>query len=266
MTDDKIADDIVGIWKQYKQHKDAPTKERIVLHYLHLVKYIASRLKVHFPPQVELDDLMSSGIIGLLDAIEKFDVDRGLKFETYAMARIRGAIIDELRNLDWAPRSVRKKEHELETAYDKLERELGRVATDEELARFLHIDQAELHGLFGQINTSIFLSLDDLVSMGGNDADTTRRINLLKSHDRNNPDLLLHLRQVQEILGKAIDSLPEKIKQMISLYYYEDLNLKEIGEVLGISESRVCQIHSQGMLLLRNKLKKLKHELLADYA
>jgi RNA polymerase sigma factor for flagellar operon FliA len=266
MTASPPTDDITATWKQYKTHHDAKAKERIVHHYLHLVKYIASRLKIHFPPQVELDDLMSSGIIGLLDAIEKFDLGRGLKFETYAMARIRGAIIDELRNLDWAPRSVRKKEHELETAYTKLERELGRVATDEEVARDLHIDMDELQGLFSQISTSVFLSLDDLVSMGGSDADTTRRINLLKTSDRHHPDLMLHLRQVQEILGKAIDSLPEKIKQMISLYYYEDLNLKEIGEVLGISESRVCQIHSQGMLLLRHKLKKLKTELLTNYA
>jgi RNA polymerase sigma factor for flagellar operon FliA len=266
MTTERKAEDLTAVWRQYKGTKDARAKERIVNHYLHLVKYIAGRLKVHFPPQVDVNDLVSSGIIGLLDAIEKFDVDRGLKFETYAMARIRGAIIDELRNLDWAPRSVRKREHELEDAYAVLERKLGRTATDEEVAKELAVGVEELHELFAQINTSVFMSLDDLVSLGGSDADTTRRLSLIKGHDRQDPDLLVHLRQVREILGRAIDGLPDKVKQMVSLYYYEDLNLKEIGAVLGVSESRVCQIHSQAILLLRQKLKKLKHELLASYA
>jgi RNA polymerase sigma factor for flagellar operon FliA len=265
MKGDPPAPDIASAWRQYKATKDPQAKERIVHHYLHLVKYIADRLRVHFPPQVQVDDLVSSGIIGLLDAIEKFDLARGLKFETYAMARIRGAIIDELRNLDWAPRSMRKKEHELEDAYTKLERALGRTATDDEVARELAIDVEELHGLFAQINTAVFMSLDDLVTMGDNDADTTRRLNLIKSHDRHHPDMQVHLRQVRELLGRAIDTLPAKVKQMVALYYYEDLNLKEIGRVLGISESRVCQLHSQAMLLLRQKLKSHKHELLASY-
>lgn len=257
--------DTVILWRRFKGSSDRAAKEELVNRYLHLVKYIAGRLKVNFPPQVEYDDLMSSGIIGLLDAIEKFDPERGLKFETYAMSRIRGAIIDELRHLDWAPRSVRKKGHDLEETYRKLERELGRTATDSEVADAMNIDTSELHRLMGQLSSAVFMSLDDFVAIG-KESDTVRRINTVEDDVRTHADELLHGKQVQKILGKAIDGLPEKVRLMISLYYFEDLNLKEIGEVLGVSESRVCQIHTQAMLQLRSKLDDLKHDLLNSYA
>ena len=259
------SEDITGLWGRFKKDNDQSAKEALIHHYLHLVKYIAGRLKINFPPQVEYDDLVSSGIIGLLDAIDKFDPDRGLKFETYAMTRVRGAIIDELRNLDWAPRSVRKKGHDLENTYVRLERELGRTATDGEVADAMGIGVQELHGLLSQLSTTAMTSLDDFISIG-KDSDTTRRINTVESKAADSPDEVLHGRQVTEILAKAIDSLPEKIKIMISLYYYEDLNLKEIGEVLGVSESRVCQIHTQAMVMLRGKLDDLKNDLLSSRA
>jgi len=248
------------VWVDYKQTKNSIAKEEIINHYLHLVKYIASRLKVNYPAHVELGDLVSSGILGMLDAIDKFDLERGLKFETYAMSRIRGAIIDELRNLDWAPRSVRKKASDIENTYVKLQKEFGRVATENEVADDLDINVSELNITISQVNNSAFLSLDEYISIGS-DRENINRLAIIEDEKAEKPDFELHKQQVKDILGKCIEELPKKIKQMVALYYFENLNLKEIGEVLGVSESRVCQIHSQAMLMLRGKLKNFHQEL-----
>jgi len=251
---------IDAVWIDYKQTKNPVAKEEIINHYLHLVKYIASRLKVNYPAHVELGDLVSSGILGLLDAIDKFDLERGLKFETYAMSRIRGAIIDELRNLDWTPRSVRKKASDIENTYVKLQKEYGRVATNDEVASDLEINVSDLNITIAQVNNSAFLSLDEYISVG-NDRENINRLAIIEDEKAEKPDIELHKQQVKDILGRSIDELPKKIKQMVALYYFENLNLKEIGEVLGVSESRVCQIHSQAMLILRGKLKNFHQEL-----
>ena len=232
---------------------DRRTKEKLIIEYSPLIKFIAQKIAVRLPSNIELDDLVSSGVIGLMDAIDKYDPNRDNKFKTYAEFRIRGAILDELRAQDWVPRSIREKAKQLERAHSRLEQQLGRLPTEDELIEELKISKEEYVELLNQVKSVSILSLDEAGSF--NSSDRKNIMNLLDSCKVPNPISELNLKGVKEIVTKAIESLPEKQRLVLSLYYYEDLNLKEIGDVLDVTESRVSQLHTQAIMWLRRKLK-----------
>jgi RNA polymerase sigma factor for flagellar operon FliA len=227
-------------------------RNELVLTYTPLIKYIAARLASRLPPQVSLDDLISCGIIGLIDAITKFDLSKNVQFKTYAEFRIKGAMLDELRALDWVPRSIRNKITNLEHAYETLEKKLGRPAKDEEVARQLHLDLDGFHKLLDETKSVSFMDIELL-------KEKTPEINggfsALLNDTEGDPFSTLSLAQIRDMLAKAIGELPEKEKLVISLYYFEELTMKEIGEVLSYTESRISQMHSKAVLRLRTKLK-----------
>lgn len=239
------------LWQKYVSKPDRATREKLIMEYLPLVKYVVGRMAVTLPPTVDSDDLMGYGVMGLIAAIERFNPDRGFKFETFAVSRIRGAIIDELRSQDWLPRSVRQKAKEMETAIRGLEHQLGRTASDEELAGAMGVKVDDLPKNLSEIVAPV-LSLDDLVSMG----DDGQKISWLDTlpDERMGPAGVFDQEEMVEILGQAIDALPEREKLLITLYYHEGLTLKEIGQVLTVTESRVCQLHSQAVGRLRTKI------------
>ncbi|MBI2881383.1 MAG: FliA/WhiG family RNA polymerase sigma factor [Candidatus Tectomicrobia bacterium] len=236
---------------------DAEARNRFIEEFAPRVRYIASRIASRLPSHVDLGDLISCGVIGLIDAIEKFDPSKNVKFETYAEFRIRGAILDELRNLDWVPRSVRQKAAQLEKAYEGLERRMGRPATEEEVAQTLNLSIEGVHDLIGEVNGVTVLSLDELRELGFQEDSDSAAIESLAS-EVNNPGRSLAFQQVRRVLADAIDALPEKEKLVLSLYYYEELTMKEIAQVLEITESRVSQIHTKAVLRLRGRLRALK--------
>lgn len=239
------------LWQKYVSKPDRATREKLIMEYLPLVKYVVGRMAVTLPPTVDSDDLMGYGVMGLIAAIERFNPDRGFKFETFAVSRIRGAIIDELRSQDWLPRSVRQKAKEMEAAIRGLEHQLGRTASDEELAGAMGVKVDDLPKNLSEIVAPV-LSLDDLVSMG----DDGQKISWLDTlpDERMGPAGVFDQEEMVEILGQAIDALPEREKLLITLYYHEGLTLKEIGQVLTVTESRVCQLHSQAVGRLRTKI------------
>lgn len=242
--------------KKYKEGTkkvDKRTKEKLILEYAPLIKFIAQKIAVRLPSNIEFDDLVSSGVIGLMDAIDKYDPTRDNKFKTYAEFRIRGAILDELRAQDWVPRSVREKAKQLERAHVRLEQALGRLPTEDELTSELKISKEEYYELLNQVKSVSILSLDEAGSF--NSSDRKSILSLLESCKIPSPITQLNLKAVKEVVTKAIESLPEKQRLVLSLYYYEDLNLKEIGEVLEVTESRVSQLHTQAILWLRRKLR-----------
>lgn len=242
--------------KKYKdgaRKVDKRTKEKLILEYAPLIKFIAQKIAVRLPSNIEFDDLVSSGVIGLMDAIDKYDPSRDNKFKTYAEFRIRGAILDELRAQDWVPRSVREKAKQLERAHIRLEQQLGRVPTEDEITKELQISKEEYYELLNQVKSVSILSLDEAGSF--NSSDRKSILSLLESCKIPSPIAQLNLKTVKDVVTKAIESLPEKQRLVLSLYYYEDLNLKEIGEVLDVTESRVSQLHTQAILWLKRKLK-----------
>lgn len=229
-------------------------RNEMVIQYSPLIKLIAHRLAMRLPSHIQLDDLMTAGVLGLIDAIEKFDPSRDIKFKTYAEFRIRGAMLDELRAMDWVPRSIRQRSHTLEKSYTELRKKLDREATDEEMADNLGISLNEFHQWLDSVSGMSLLSFEDIKGTNGDFS----REHLLKSFSTNNsesPVDLLELGQLRQLLGKCIDELPTKEKLVISLYYIEELTMKEIGQTLGVSESRVSQIHTKAILKLRSKLK-----------
>lgn len=238
------------------------TREKLVLEYAPLIKYIAQKIAARLPANIELDDLMSSGVIGLMDAIEKYDPTRDNKFKTYAEFRIRGAILDELRAQDWVPRSVREKAKILERCYLKLEQEKGRQATEEEVCQDLGISQNEFHDLLNQVKSVALLSYDDISSFSKSDKRALHGYgdSGVKAATPYNE---VNVAALKKSLANAIKDLPEKQRLVLSLYYYEDLNLKEIGRVLDVTESRVSQLHTQAVLRLKAKLRGQWDELLA---
>jgi len=253
----------IKMWKKYKRTKSQALREDIVKKYLYLVKYVAGRVAIGLPPNVEFNDLVSYGILGLFDAINKYDVSQGNKFETYAVARIRGSIMDELRKLDWAPRLLRKKAREIEKKCKELEEKHGRSASDDELATALNISTDELNGIYSDLNSTTFLSLDE-VWQNDDGNKPISRLQTIEDSLITNQFNYVHQNEVKEILAKAIDELPEKEKLVIVLYYYENLTLREIGEILDVSESRVCQIHTKVVTRLRSHLTRKVGELTLD--
>jgi RNA polymerase sigma factor FliA len=254
MKQDPRTTDLSALWAAYKDNNEQDARERLILNYSPLVKYVAGRLSANLPPTVENADLISYGIFGLIDAIEKFDPARGIKFETYAIARIKGAIIDELRSLDWVPRSVRSHAREIEKAYIALENKLRRVPRDAEVAKEMGISSKELQDIFTKLSYTSVVSFEELWTAGGDRDEKTSLIGTIQDETAEDPVSTFETTEIKDILAGAIDRLPEREKIVIALYYYEGLTLKEIGEVLGVTESRVSQLHTKAVLRLRARL------------
>lgn len=241
--------------KKYKEDPkkiNVKNKDEIIREYAPLIKFIAQKIAVRLPSNIELDDLISAGVIGLMDAIDKYDPTRDNKFKTYAEFRVRGAILDELRSQDWVPRSIRDKAKLLDRTMASLENDLGRAATDEEVAKALNITMEEFYDLVNQVRPVSLLSIDEAQTFSN--VDKKSILNILEGSKLNNPYNQLNLKSVKEVIAQAIEELPERQRLVLSLYYYEDLNLKEIGQVLRVTESRVSQLHAQAVQRLRVKL------------
>jgi len=230
--------------------------EQIVKEYSPMIKYVANRIALRLPPHIEVDDLISVGAIGLMDAIEKYDPSRGAKFKTYAEFRVRGSILDELRSLDWVPRSVRQKASNLDAVSSKLQSKLGRLPEDEEIAKEMGVTLEEFFKTLNETRNMPLLSLEDL-GIARDSGDKQSLLDTLEGRGDVDPQTQMRLTELKNLIAAAIDSLPEKERLMVSLYYYEELTMKEIGEVLGITESRISQIHSKAVYRLRTKLKSL---------
>ncbi len=250
----------VKMWKKFKRTKSPQLREEIVKKYLYLVKYVAGRVAIGLPPNVEFNDLVSYGILGLFDAITKYDVSQGNKFETYAVSRIRGSIMDELRKLDWAPRLLRKRAREIDKKLKELEEKNGRMATDSELAKALNMTTDELNGIYSDLNSTTFLSLDE-VWQNDDGNKPISRLQTIEDSLVTNQFSYVHQNEIKDIMASALEELPEKEKLVVVLYYYENLTLREIGEILDVSESRVCQIHTKVITRLRSHLMKRSGEL-----
>ena len=242
------------LWRRYKSTGDDRARERLVVAYAPLVKYVAGRMGSGLPAHVEEADLISYGLIGLISAIERFDLEREIKFETYAITRIKGAIIDELRSLDWVPRSVRAKAREIERVNAKLEHRLQRAPTDEEMAEELGISVEEFQDSLLQISNSTVVALDELWTVSDASGDQVSLLDTLQDPDSPDPSQVLDATEVKDRLADAIARLPEREKLVIALYYYENLTLREIGEVLGVTESRISQLHTKAVLRLKSRL------------
>ncbi|MBN2554197.1 MAG: RNA polymerase sigma factor WhiG [Spirochaetales bacterium] len=258
MLDGKTEEDL---WRSYKKHRDTRIRDFFVKQYAPLVKYVAGKVAIGMPNNVEFDDLVGFGVFGLFDAIEKFDPDKHVKFKTYAVTRIRGAIFDELRTIDWVPRSVRQKTREVEETIRKLEASVGRAATDEEIAKAMRMNIKDFHNLMLKISGTSVLSLNE-VWYSGEDNDKMSIVESIESPTSLNPDSIVEKEEIKRIIVEAINELPEKEKKVLVLYYYEDLTLKEIGEVLEVTESRISQLHTKAILRLRAKLSHIKKGIL----
>ncbi len=250
------------LWREYRKTAHPAIREQIVKQYAPLIKYVAGKIAVGMPQSVEFDDLIGYGVFGLLDAIEKFDPDKHVKFKTYAITRIRGAIFDELRLLDWVPRSIRRKAREVESIVAGLETMHGRPATDQEIAREMGLTVGALEKLMMKISVTSMLSLNDVWNVGSNYQDKVAIIDNIESPQSMNPDIIVEKDDIQKTIVHAIQELPEKEKKILILYYYEDLTLKEIGAVLGVTESRISQLHTKAIIRLRGKLANIKKGIL----
>jgi RNA polymerase sigma factor for flagellar operon FliA len=242
------------LWSRYKKQGDEKARERLVLAYSPLVKFVAGRMSSGLPAHIEEADLISYGLLGLIGAIERFEPEREIKFETFAVARIKGSIIDELRSLDWVPRSVRAKAREIEAAHSKLERELGRTPTDEEVAKALDMSMDDFQESLIQISNSSLVALDELWAVSDASGDQVSLLDTMRDPSAVDPARELGVSELKDRLAHAISRLPEREKLVVALYYYENLTLREIGEVLGVTESRVSQLHTKAVLRLKARL------------
>ncbi len=243
------------LWNAFRQDPSPKAKEALLVAYLPVVKQVASRMKMSLPHSVHLDDLVGSGIMGLINSVENFNPELGFKFETYAIPRIRGAILDGLRDFDWVPRSIRSKEKLLESTITALENELGRIPTDEEISGRLDLTLSEYHKLVDDVHATTLLSFDRPL---GNDGDSSSSLyDLVADAGNDNPLDMMERKEIRTLLVELINRLPEQDKLVIALYYYEELTLKEIGKVLDISESRVSQIHTKIILSMKTHIKRL---------
>jgi RNA polymerase sigma factor FliA len=248
------ATDTRVLWQEFKRTGDRGLRDRLILTYAPLVKYVAGRLGSGLPAHVEEGDLVSYGLLGLIGAIERFDPERDIKFETYAIARIKGSIIDELRSMDWVPRSVRARARDIERAIADLESRLTRAPTDEEIAAKLGITEEEFQDSLLEISRSSIAALDELWASPGSSGDAVALIDTIEDPTAAEPQSAMAHTEVREALGEAISRLPEREKLVVTLYYYEELTLREIGEVLGVTESRVSQLHTKAILRLKARL------------
>ncbi len=230
------------LWEKYIKTKDSKIKEQLIIEYAQLVKFVAGRLSMYLGSNVEYEDLCGYGVFGLIDAIDKYDLDKGVKFETYASLRIRGSILDNIRKMDWIPRSIRKKQKTIDNAVRKLETEYGRAATDEEISKELEISSDEYYKWIDQTKALAITSLEEYVDQGGES-----RFEPISNSKYGQPEEMAEKEALKELLIKAIDSLSEKEKNVIMLYYYEELTLKEISAIMGVSESRISQLHTKAL-------------------
>jgi RNA polymerase sigma factor FliA len=242
------------LWRRYKGTGDRHARERLVVAYSPLVKYVSGRMASGLPAHVDEADLISYGLIGLINAIERFDLEREIKFETYAITRIKGAIIDELRSLDWVPRSVRARAREIERANAKLENQLQRAPSDDEMALELDMSVQDFHDALLQISNSTVAALDELWSVSDSSGDQVSLLDTLTDENAPDPAAIMDQTDLKDRVAEAIARLPEREKLVVALYYYENLTLREIGEVLGVTESRVSQLHTKAVLRLRSRI------------
>lgn len=233
------------LWKQYDSLKDKETKKKIIEHYIDLVKIIAGRMYNFYGTKIEYDDLLGYGVLGLIDSIDKFDLEKKIKFETYAQIRIKGAIIDNIRKLDWIPRSLRKKAKDVQTTIAILENRFGRTPTNDEISKEMGVSEEELTMLLSDISTFNMSSLEEIVCNAGDSFTQSDRT-------VDNPNAVYESKELKELLTQVIDLLNKNEKMVISLYYYEDLTYKEIGDIMELSESRISQIHSKAILKMKN--------------
>jgi len=229
-------------------------REEVIKKYSPMIKYVANRIAMRLPPHIEVDDLISVGVLGLMDAISKYDSSRGAKFKTYAEFRVRGAILDELRSLDWVPRSIRQKASQVDKVVVALQSKLSRQPEDEEVAKEMGLSLEQFHNTLNETKSIPIFSLEDL-GIAKESGEQQSLLDCLAGKADADPQTQIRLVELKEIIAKAIDALPEKERLMVSLYYYEELTMKEIGAVLDITESRVSQIHSKAVYRLRTKLK-----------
>ncbi|MEK3786613.1 MULTISPECIES: FliA/WhiG family RNA polymerase sigma factor [Paenibacillus] len=247
------------LWEQWKEHGEVEAKKQLIENYLPIVDYVSGRLAVGLPKNVSKDDLASNGVMGLIDAIEKFDYERGLQFETYASWRVRGAILDGLRQGDWVPRSVREKAKRIEDAYQHLEQRYLRSVSDEEMSNYLDISEKEFNTMLQEVAVMSICSLEDPIR----EEESETRLSLLVDEKAKNPDHKVNEFYLKEALVQGIDKLTEKERTVVSLLYYEDLSLSEIAEVMSLSPSRISQLHSKAILRLRAALDKQKDLLMS---
>ena len=245
------------LWIEFRKTESIQLRDAFIRQYMPLVKYVAGKVAVGMPGNVEFDDLVGFGQFGLLDAIEKYDPSKNVKFKTYAVTRIRGAIFDELRQIDWVPRSVRQKSREIEDAINTLESRLGRTASDAEIAESLGVSEDVYHRIIMKVSGTSVLSLND-VWHNGDDAANASIGDSIESPSSMNPDAIVEREEIKKVIVQAINELPEKEKMVIVLYYHEDLTFKEIGQVLNVSESRISQLHTKANLRMRAKLTNLR--------
>ncbi|MCL4309463.1 MAG: RNA polymerase sigma factor WhiG [Actinomycetota bacterium] len=258
VSDGKMPEDdkeIIELWRRYKQGADPVARDRLILTYAPLVKYVAGRMGTNFPSHVEESDLISYGLLGLIGAIERFDLSRNIKFETYAITRIKGSILDELRSLDWVPRSVRSMARQIERSSAKLENKLHRAPSDEEMASDLGLTMDEFRDALTRISSSTIVALEELWTISSTGTESVALIDTIEDRQSKDPAAVVDVNDVKERLAGAISNLPEREKIVIALYYYEGLTLREIGDVLGVTESRVSQLHTKAILRLKGRLK-----------
>ncbi len=246
--------DVLDRWRTYKINNDLESRSWLIRHFAYLVKITAGRVITNLPPSLERDDLVSAGIMGLIKAVDQFDVSRQVKFETYAIALIRGAILEMLREDDWVPRSIRERVKLLERTYNAVESRLGRPGTDDEMATELGVAPEEYQKMLVETGRTSLLSLEDILV--GSDAGEKLHLSDVLSDDNAPPSIEAELHERKRMLGKAVERLPERERMVIALYYYEGLTFKEIGKTLTISESRVYQLHTQAVIRLQGYLQR----------
>jgi RNA polymerase sigma factor for flagellar operon FliA len=255
IKDDKKIKEINALWNSFQKSHDEKIREKLLINYLSLVKIIAGRMKVTLPGSVEYNDLVSSGLIGLINSIDNFNPKRGFKVETYAAPRIRGAILDGLRDVDWLPRSYRQKSRKLDQTMEKLFSRLGRIPTDEEIAKELELNLDDYYKYIDHVGAASLVSLD--IHVAGTEGDSGSLYEVISDDNQPNPYDLVEEADIQQAALNLIDELSDQERTVVALYYYEGLTFREIGEVIGVSESRVCQIHTKIISILRVRLRKL---------
>jgi RNA polymerase sigma factor FliA len=248
------------LWHKYRQTKDSSAREALVVAYAPLVRYVAGRMALGLPPQIEVADLESYGLFGLLEAIERYDPGRGFKFETYALTRIRGAIIDGLRAESWAP-ALKQKAKQLEAAYVEMESKLGRPPSDDELAGRMGISREELHKREAEVAAAVLVSLDEPASSGTDESEALTVSDKMMDPTSPDPEMEALLTERRDILAESIERLPEKERLVVTLFYYEGLTAKEIAAVMRLSVARISQLHSKAILRLRGRLARAKQVL-----
>ncbi len=245
------------LWKEYRKSHKQEIRDILIKQYAPLVKYVAGKISVGMPQNVDFDDLVGFGVFGLFDAVEKYDPEKHVKFKTYAVTRIRGAIFDELRSIDWVPRSVRQKTREIEDTVQTLEADLGRSASDSEIAKAMNMSLEQYNQMILKVRGTSILSLND-VWFTGDDSDKVSIQDSIESPSSLQPESIAEKDEIRRVIVQAINELPDKEKKVLVLYYYEDLTLKEIGKVLEVTESRISQLHTKAIMRLRSKLTNVK--------